>query len=124
MVLDADAAADFLCVMFIWGAMIYLDAFHAPEDAGVIYGIGKQWMWKFQHPEGQREINTLHVPVGSPVKMLLTSEDVIHSFFVPAFRSSHGCVAAAVYLGVVSSHTRPASITCFARNIAARAIPT
>ena len=51
-----------------------------------IYGIGKQWMWKFQHPEGQREINALHVPVGHAVRMLLTSEDVIHSFFVPAFR--------------------------------------
>jgi cytochrome c oxidase subunit 2 len=52
----------------------------------VIYGVGKQWMWKFQHPEGQREINDLHVPVGLPVKMMLTSEDVIHSFFVPDFR--------------------------------------
>jgi cytochrome c oxidase subunit II len=73
-------------LMFVWGAIVYSNAFHAPEDATVIYGIGKQWMWKFQHPEGQREINTLHVPVGQPIKMLLTSEDVIHSFFVPAFR--------------------------------------
>ncbi len=74
------------CIMFIWGANVYVAAFHAPADATVIYGIGKQWMWKFQHPEGQREINTLHVPLGQPIRMLLTSEDVIHSFFVPAFR--------------------------------------
>jgi cytochrome c oxidase subunit 2 len=51
-----------------------------------MYVVAKQWMWKFQHPDGQREINELHVPAGRPVKLLLTSEDVIHSFFVPAFR--------------------------------------
>ncbi len=73
-------------VIFIFGAVVYVDAYHAPQDATTVYGIGKQWMWKFQHPEGQREINTLHVPVGQPIKMLLTSEDVIHSFFVPEFR--------------------------------------
>src|SRR4051794_41173115 len=50
--------------MFIWGATIYFDAYRAPDDALVIYGQGKQWMWKFQHPEGQREINELHVPLG------------------------------------------------------------
>jgi cytochrome c oxidase subunit 2 len=71
---------------FVWGANVYFEAFRAPDDATVIYGVGKQWMWKFQHPEGQREINELHVPVGRPVKILLTSEDVIHSFFVPEFR--------------------------------------
>ncbi|HTU24200.1 MAG TPA: cytochrome c oxidase subunit II [Pirellulales bacterium] len=75
----------FAC-MFLGGAKVYLDAFHAPADAAVVYVVGKQWMWKFQHPEGEREINMLHVPVGSAVKLLLTSEDVIHSFFVPAFR--------------------------------------
>jgi cytochrome c oxidase subunit 2 len=73
-------------VLFMWGAMVYYDAYRAPDDATVIYGIGKQWMWKFQHPEGQREINELHVPIGRPFKVLLTSEDVIHSFFVPDFR--------------------------------------
>jgi cytochrome c oxidase subunit 2 len=73
-------------VMFLWGASIYVNAFRAPDDATVIYGIGKQWMWKFQHPEGQREINALHVPVGGSIRLLLTSEDVIHSFFVPDFR--------------------------------------
>ncbi len=73
-------------VMFLWGAKLYLDAFHAPGEAMPIYGVAKQWMWKFQHPEGQREINELHLPIGQPIKLLLTSEDVIHSFFVPEFR--------------------------------------
>ena len=71
---------------FVWGAMVYFTAYRAPDHATVVYGVGKQWMWKFQHPEGQREINELHVPLGRPFKLLLTSEDVIHSFFVPAFR--------------------------------------
>jgi cytochrome c oxidase subunit 2 len=73
-------------IMFAWGAIVYFDAYRAPDNANVVYGIGKQWMWKFQHPEGQREINELHVPIGQPVKLMLTSEDVIHSFFVPDFR--------------------------------------
>jgi cytochrome c oxidase subunit 2 len=79
-----------LCVFvgfFWWGGRVYFDAYRPPDDATVVYGIGKQWMWKFQHPEGQREINALHVPVGEPIQVLLTSEDVIHSFFVPAFRA-------------------------------------
>lgn len=73
-------------VMFAWGGQLYLSAYSAPADAMPIYLVAKQWMWKFQHPEGQREIDTLHVPVGKPIKLLLISEDVIHSFFVPAFR--------------------------------------
>jgi cytochrome c oxidase subunit II len=73
-------------VIFVWGAMVYFDAFRAPDDATVVYVVGKQWMWKIQHPEGQREINELHVPLDKPCKLLMTSEDVIHSFFVPDFR--------------------------------------
>jgi cytochrome c oxidase subunit II len=73
-------------VFFVWGVHVYFAACRAPDDAMRIYGVGKQWMWKFQHLEGQREINELHVPIGRPVQMLLTSEDVIHSFFVPDFR--------------------------------------
>jgi len=72
--------------MFVWGANVYLDAYRAPPEAMPIYVVAKQWMWKFQHAEGQRSINVLHVPVGRPVKLLLTSEDVIHDFYVPAFR--------------------------------------
>lgn len=73
-------------VLFAWGGEVYLNAYIPPDDATPIYVVAKQWMWKFQHPEGQREINTLHVPVGKPIKLLMISEDVIHSFFVPAFR--------------------------------------
>jgi cytochrome c oxidase subunit 2 len=76
-----------LClVMFAWGARLFVRMHQAPSDAIDVDVVGKQWMWKIQHPEGRREINELHVPVGRPVKLLMTSEDVIHSFFVPAFR--------------------------------------
>ena len=71
---------------FAWGAEIYFYEEVPPRDALEINVIGKQWMWKAQHQEGNREINELHVPVGRPVKLTLASEDVIHSFFVPAFR--------------------------------------
>ena len=57
-----------------------------------VYVVGKQWMWKIQYPGGQREINELHVPIGRPVKLTLASEDVIHSFFIPAFRLKHDVV--------------------------------
>ena len=57
-----------------------------PEGAGTVYVVAKQWMWKLQHEEGQREINQLHIPVGKDVKLIMTSQDVIHSFYVPAFR--------------------------------------
>src|SRR3954470_15912677 len=73
-------------VIFVWGAVIYYRMERAPANPLEIYGVGKQWMWKFQHPGGQREINTLHVPTGRDVKVTLISQDVIHSFFVPAFR--------------------------------------
>jgi cytochrome c oxidase subunit 2 len=73
-------------VLFGWGAGLFMDEAKMPDDALRISGIGKQWMWKFQHPGGQREINALHVPVGEPVVLDLGSQDVIHSFFVPAFR--------------------------------------
>ena len=72
--------------IFVWGAAIYFKEQTAPDDSAEIYTVAKQWMWKFQHMEGQREINELHVPVGRDVKMIMTSQDVIHSFYVPAFR--------------------------------------
>lgn len=75
---------------FAWGAYLYVAIYDPPPPADgnvrEINGIGKQWMWKFQHPEGVREINDLHVAVGQTVRLRLTSQDVIHSFFVPAFR--------------------------------------
>ena len=74
-------------VMFLWGANIYTSVASPPPDAPEVFVVGKQWMWKIQHPDGQREINELHIPVDRPVKLTLTSEDVIHDFFVPAFRT-------------------------------------
>ena len=79
-------------VMFFWGASVFLAIARPPDDALEIFVVGKQWMWKLQHPGGQREINELHVPVGRRVKLLITSEDVIHSFFVPAFRVKQDAV--------------------------------
>ncbi len=76
----------FFSAMFFWGAEVYFRTFGPPPNAQTIYVVGKQWMWKFQHPEGQREIDVLHVPVGRPIRLLMTSEDVIHSLFIPDFR--------------------------------------
>lgn len=73
-------------VMFFWGVGVYFYVVQVPEDALEVYVVGKQWMWKVQHPGGQREINELHIPVGRPVRAILTSQDVIHSFYIPAFR--------------------------------------
>jgi cytochrome c oxidase subunit 2 len=73
-------------VMFLWGANLFVRHALPPADAADIYVVGKQWMWKVQHAEGPREINELHVPTGRPFRLVMTSEDAIHSFFVPAFR--------------------------------------
>jgi cytochrome c oxidase subunit 2 len=76
-----------LCLgVFTWGAKMYFAAYTPPADALEIYVVGKQWMWHLQHPTGQREINALHVPKDTPVKLTMASEDVIHSFYIPAFR--------------------------------------
>jgi cytochrome c oxidase subunit 2 len=72
--------------LFAWGAHVYFRIVRAPDNAMAVNVVAKQWMWKFQHPTGQREINDLHIPVGQPVKLTMISEDVIHSLFVPAFR--------------------------------------
>jgi cytochrome c oxidase subunit 2 len=72
--------------LFVWGAKVFIHLRTEPADAREYFATAKQWMWKIQHPEGHREINTLHVPINVPIKLTMTSEDVIHSFFVPAFR--------------------------------------
>jgi cytochrome c oxidase subunit II len=71
---------------FVWGAVLYHERGIAPADALPVFVVAKQWMWKLEHPGGQREINELHVPRGLPVRMTMISEDVIHSFFLPALR--------------------------------------
>jgi cytochrome c oxidase subunit II len=74
-------------VMFAWGLSVYSDNYRPPPDAYEVFVVGKQWMWKIQHPGGRREINELHIPVDRPVRLTFISEDVIHDFAVPAFRS-------------------------------------
>ena len=72
--------------IFGWAAKVYFDLRTPPDDALEIYVVGKQWMWKIQHPNGVREIDELHIPLGRTIKLTMTSQDVIHSFFIPAFR--------------------------------------
>ena len=73
--------------IFGWSAKVYFEQYSPPENAMEVYVVGKQWMWKIQHSTGQREINELHVPVGKKIKLIMTTEDVIHDFFIPAFRT-------------------------------------
>jgi cytochrome c oxidase subunit II len=79
-------------VIFAWGAVVYFKGRTPPRDSTEVYVVAKQWMWKLEHTEGQREINELHVPVGRDVKLIMTSQDVIHSFFVPDFRMKQDVV--------------------------------
>jgi cytochrome c oxidase subunit 2 len=83
-------------VIFAWGAVVYFKERTPPADSTEVYVVAKQWMWKLEHAEGQREINELHVPVGRDVKLIMTSQDVIHSFFIPAFRIKQDVLPAAI----------------------------
>lgn len=74
-------------VMFFWSARLYFTIARPPDNAVEIWVTGKQWMWKFQHPEGNREINELHVPINQNIRLKMTSEDVIHDVYIPAFRT-------------------------------------
>lgn len=73
-------------VTFVWGALLYFRIYDPPTNAMNIYVVGKQWMWKAEHPGGQHEIDALHVPMGKPVQLTMISQDVFHSFSVPDFR--------------------------------------
>ncbi len=73
--------------IFLGGAYIYYNQYRIPAETMEIYVVGKQWMWKFQHGTGQREINELHVPVNRKIKLMMTTEDVLHDVFIPAFRT-------------------------------------
>jgi len=75
-----------VAVMFFWGADIFIRDARAPRNATEIFVVGKQWMWHIEHTNGKREINALHIPVNQPIKLTMTSQDVIHDFSVPAFR--------------------------------------
>lgn len=72
--------------VFVWATVLYFHLITPPPNAMEIYVVGKQWMWKLQHPEGKKEINELHVPLGESVRLTMASEDVLHSFYIPAFR--------------------------------------
>lgn len=78
--------------IFAWGAKLYFYGVKPPRDVMDIYVSGKQWMWKVQHPTGQKEINDLHVPVGRAIRCTITSEDVLHSYWIPAFRMKKDAV--------------------------------
>jgi cytochrome c oxidase subunit 2 len=80
------ALIGFLVLFFAIGTQVFLEMFIPPKDATPIYVVGKQWMWKAEHPGGQHEINSLHVPINQPVQLTLISQDVFHSFSIPAFR--------------------------------------
>lgn len=73
--------------IFLGGAIVYYNQYRIPKDTMEIYVVGKQWMWKFQHGTGQREINELHVPVGRKIELTMTTEDVLHDVYIPAFRT-------------------------------------
>ena len=81
-----------LLAIFVWGTKLYADYQRAPESAMQIDVVGKQWMWKIQHPSGVREVNNLHIPVGQPIRINLTSQDVLHDFYVPAFRVKNDAI--------------------------------
>jgi cytochrome c oxidase subunit 2 len=73
-------------IAFVWGGLLYFRIYSPPANAMNIYVVGKQWMWKAEHPGGQHEINALHVPIGQPIQLTLISQDVFHSFSIPDFR--------------------------------------
>ena len=87
-------AASFVCflALFVWGAVIYFQIYRTPPDELSVFVVAKQWMWKVQHTGGQSEINALHIPVSRPIRLVMASQDVIHSFFIPALRLKHDVV--------------------------------
>ncbi len=99
-------------VMFAWGARVFFKLYRPPANAVEYYGVGKQWMWKFQHPDGHREINSLHVPTGQPIRLKLTSEDVIHSFYAPVFRLKQDAIPGR-YTEVWFEATKPGTYHLF-----------
>jgi len=99
-------------ITFFWGASLYASLRRPPDDALEVNVVGKQWMWKLQHLEGRREIDELHVPVGRPVKITMTSEDVIHGFYVPAFRIKQDAIPGR-YTTTWFEATRPGTYDLF-----------
>lgn len=92
--------------IFLGGAYIYYEQYRMPAEAMEIYVVGKQWMWKFQHGTGQREINELHIPVNRNVKLTMTTEDVLHDVYIPAFRTKADVVPGR-YTNIWFNATKP-----------------
>ena len=88
-------------ICFVWGALLYFRIYNPPTNAMNIYVVGKQWMWKAEHPGGQHEIDSLHVPMGRPMQLTLISQDVFHSFSIPAFRVKREVIPGRYHDGVV-----------------------
>ena len=101
-----------LLSLFGWAATLYYQEERVPDHALEAFVVGKQWMWKIQHAEGNREINELHVPTGQPIKLTMTSEDVIHSFFIPAMRLKQDVVPGR-YVTECFEPTRPGTYHLF-----------
>lgn len=78
--------------LFVWGAQVYASLYQPAEGAMKVFVVGKQWMWRIEHPNGRREIDSLHLPLGQRVRLVLATEDVIHSFYIPAFRIKQDAV--------------------------------
>jgi len=99
-------------VTFVWGALLYFRIYNPPTNAMNIYVVGKQWMWKAEHPGGQHEINALHVPINRPVQLTMISQDVFHSFSIPAFRVKREVIPGR-YTTVWFTATQPGSYHLF-----------
>ena len=99
-------------VLFAWSAIVYRRIYETPDRAVDVYVVAKQWMWKFQHANGKREIDQLHLPVGATARLLMTSQDVIHSFFVPAFRLKQD-VLPGRYTSYTVTPTKPGTFHLF-----------
>ena len=105
-----------MLVMFAAGALLYFSMRTPPTDSDQVYVVAKQWMWKLQHMEGPREINQLHVPVGRDIELIMTSQDVIHSFYVPAFRVKQDVIPGR-YTTLWFRATRPGDLSSFLRPV-------
>jgi cytochrome c oxidase subunit 2 len=99
-------------VFFVWGALLYFRIYNPPPNSMNVYIVGKQWMWKAEHPGGQHEIDALHIPVNVPIQLTLISQDVFHSFSMPAFRVKREAIPGR-YTTVYFQATKPGKYHLF-----------
>ena len=108
--------------IFALGAQVFFEMYNAPKNSTPIYVVGKQWMWKVQHPQGRSEINEIHLPTGRPVQLLMTSQDVIHSFYHPRLSDEAGCAPGTVDFRMVRAIPDRVDTISSAPNIAGPSI--